>query len=206
VPLAAALRSEHPELDFCLVSGFAGYLTDWLQRGDIDFAVLYDPQASRSLKSKPLLIENLFLIGPPGATLSPVHAIPFERLETGEAAAPKPGPRAPRHRRALRERGEGSAKGRHRGGFLCDPEGSRQTWSWLHDPAARRASIGYRGAPSLLCPADRTGPHPPPGARPLRRPPARPRRQGLRGNDRESRDRSGRGWGMVGAAYRAADR
>lgn len=80
VPLVAAFGDAHPKAKLRLVSAYTGYLLDWLHRGDVDLAVLYDPRAARSLRSRSLLIENLFLIGPPDAGLSVVRAIPFRTL------------------------------------------------------------------------------------------------------------------------------
>ncbi|TIN50312.1 MAG: LysR family transcriptional regulator, partial [Mesorhizobium sp.] len=57
-----------------------GYLLDWMHRGEVDVAVLYDPRMARSLRSRPLLLENLFLIGPPDAGFSTVRAVSFASL------------------------------------------------------------------------------------------------------------------------------
>jgi len=81
VPLVAAFGKAHPQVTLRLVSAYTGYLLDWLHRGEIDLAVLYDPRAARSLRSHPLLLENLFLIGPPEAGFSTVRAIPFRQLD-----------------------------------------------------------------------------------------------------------------------------
>ena len=43
--------------------------------------MLYDPHAARSLRSQPLLLEDLFLIGPPEAAFSSDHAIAFKQLD-----------------------------------------------------------------------------------------------------------------------------
>ena len=90
VPLVAALNGAHPKLELRLVGSFTGHLIDWLQRGEIDVAVLYDPQATRSLRSQPLLIENLMLIGPANGVLSPIRAIPFKRLAEEHVLLPSP--------------------------------------------------------------------------------------------------------------------
>jgi len=79
-PLVAAFGKAHPNAVLRLVSAYTGYLLDWLHRGEIDLAVLYDPRSARSLRSRPLLLENLFLIGPPEARFSTVRAISFKEL------------------------------------------------------------------------------------------------------------------------------
>jgi len=81
VPLVAAFGQAHPQATLRLVSAYTGYLLDWLHRGEVDLAVLYDPRLARSLRSKPLLLENLFLIGPPDAGFSITQAVPFKDLD-----------------------------------------------------------------------------------------------------------------------------
>ena len=81
VPLVAAFRRDHPRVELRFICAFTGYLLDWLQRGEIDVAVLYDPAATRSLRSRPLLIENLLLVAPSEQGLSLARAVPFARLE-----------------------------------------------------------------------------------------------------------------------------
>ncbi|WID95182.1 LysR family transcriptional regulator [Bosea vestrisii] len=63
-PLVAAFRDAHPEATLRIVSAYSGYLLDWLHRGELDAAILYDPKSARTLHIQPLLEETLFLIGP----------------------------------------------------------------------------------------------------------------------------------------------
>ena len=81
VPIVAAFGKAHPKVMLRLVSAYTGYLLDWLHRGEIDVAILYDPRAARSVRSQPLLLENLFLIGPKKAGFSTARAIPFKQLD-----------------------------------------------------------------------------------------------------------------------------
>ena len=81
LPLAAAFGKAHPDAKLRLVSAYTGYLLDWLHRGEIDTAVMYDPRNARSLRCRPLLLENLFLIGPPGTGFSTFQAVSFASLE-----------------------------------------------------------------------------------------------------------------------------
>lgn len=90
VPLVKALRGAHPQLELRLISAFTGFLLDGLQRGEIDVAVLYDPLPTRSIRSRPLLIENLFLIGQPGAEFPPDQEVSFSRLATQPLLLPSP--------------------------------------------------------------------------------------------------------------------
>ncbi len=80
VPLVRALRAAHPKLEIRFVTAFSGYLAEWLQRGELDVAVIYDPQLGRSMRARPLLLESLVLVGPPEAGLSLDEPIPFRRL------------------------------------------------------------------------------------------------------------------------------
>ena len=80
VPLVGAFRA-HPNAVPRLVSAYTGHLLDWLHRGEVDVAVLYDPHSARSLRSHPLLVERLHLVGPSDAGLSTLHAVPFRDLE-----------------------------------------------------------------------------------------------------------------------------
>src|SRR5580704_14922407 len=90
VPLVAAFGKAHPLAVLRLVSAYTGYLLDWLHRGEIDLAVLYDPRTARSLRSRPLLLENLFLIGPPEAAFSTVRAVSFKDLAGKRLLLPSP--------------------------------------------------------------------------------------------------------------------
>lgn len=80
VPLVAAFTATHPRVSVRLVSAYTGTLLDGLQRGEIDLAILYDPRATRGLRSRPLMRERLFLIGAGDADLAPDRPVPFRSL------------------------------------------------------------------------------------------------------------------------------
>ncbi len=80
VPLVAAFRTAHPQVELRLVGAYTGHLLDGLHRGEIDLSILYDPHTARSLRSQPLLLEKLFLIGP-GSGFSGDRAVPFKALD-----------------------------------------------------------------------------------------------------------------------------
>lgn len=90
-PLVAAFRSTHPNATLRIVSAYSGYLLDWMHRGEIDAAILYDPKSARTLRAQPLLEEVLFLIGPPGAGLSQDVPVDFRDLEDRRMLLPSPG-------------------------------------------------------------------------------------------------------------------
>jgi DNA-binding transcriptional LysR family regulator len=90
-PLVAAFRETHPEATLRIVSAYSGYLLDWMHRGEIDAAILYDPKSARTLRVQPLLEEALFLIGPAGAGLSPETPVDFADLEGVRLLLPSAG-------------------------------------------------------------------------------------------------------------------
>lgn len=90
-PLVAAFRETHPEATLRIVSAYSAYLLDWMHRGEIDAAILYDPKSSRTLRVEPLLDEVLFLIGPPGAGLSLDVPVDFADLKDERLLLPSEG-------------------------------------------------------------------------------------------------------------------
>ena len=91
VPLADAFRATHPQATLRLVSAYTGYLLDWMLRGEIDLAILYDTRSTRAIRSKPLLQETLFLIGPAGAGFSPERPVAFTDLHGQRMLLPSHG-------------------------------------------------------------------------------------------------------------------
>jgi DNA-binding transcriptional LysR family regulator len=90
VPLVAAVRDTHPQVTCRVISAYCLYLMDWTHKGDVEVAVLYDPQAIRSLKSEPLVREPFYVIGPPDAGLSLDSPVEVRRL--GKVPLVLPGP------------------------------------------------------------------------------------------------------------------
>ncbi|WP_185803892.1 LysR family transcriptional regulator [Pontivivens nitratireducens] len=52
----------YPDVNLRIVSGFSGHVQDWLLRGKIDLGVAYEGQKSPSIKTQPIILEQLFLI------------------------------------------------------------------------------------------------------------------------------------------------
>lgn len=90
VPLMKRIKNEHPQLSVRFSSAFSGYLLDWLQRGELDLAVSYDPQPLRSLRIIPIMIESLMLVGPKDKRLSRKRAIQFSELAGMDLVLPSP--------------------------------------------------------------------------------------------------------------------
>jgi LysR family transcriptional regulator, nitrogen assimilation regulatory protein len=64
-PLVLQAIQKYPKLTLELKEGFTGAIHDWLSRGLIDVAVLYDPEQAAGLDILPLLREPLLLAGAP---------------------------------------------------------------------------------------------------------------------------------------------
>jgi DNA-binding transcriptional LysR family regulator len=80
VPLVAAFQAQHPNVMVQLTSAYSGYLLELLHQGEIDLAVLYNPRISHSLRTRTLIQEELFLIGPPDAALSRERPLSFSEI------------------------------------------------------------------------------------------------------------------------------
>lgn len=80
VPLASAFNEHHPDATLRVVNAYSRYLQDWLQRGDIDVAILFDGPAVHSLHATPLVEEELFVIGAPRDDLDPGTPVAFDDL------------------------------------------------------------------------------------------------------------------------------
>lgn len=79
-PLAERLGREYPHIKLRFVDAFSETLSDWLQRREVDFVVLYDNQEILSLRTYPLLEENLYLIMHPKNPLSELKRISFKEV------------------------------------------------------------------------------------------------------------------------------
>jgi LysR family transcriptional regulator, nitrogen assimilation regulatory protein len=91
VPLVKAISSRHPEATIRIVAAYSAYLLDWLHRGDLDVAILFETRLTRSLRSTPLLEEVLCLIGPPESGLRQDAPVSFEMLGQRKLLLPSQG-------------------------------------------------------------------------------------------------------------------
>jgi DNA-binding transcriptional LysR family regulator len=81
--LARRVAADFPGISLRIVEGYAGHQTEWLQKGEIDVAIMYGPAADFHMKTTELLVEELALVGPPDSDLSsttPVSVAAFARL------------------------------------------------------------------------------------------------------------------------------
>jgi len=90
-PIVSAVQDRHPIATLRIVSAYSGYLLDWLHRGEIDVAILFEGKNARSLRSTPLLEESLHLIGASEDALHPDVPVKFETLATKKLLLPSPG-------------------------------------------------------------------------------------------------------------------
>jgi LysR family transcriptional regulator, nitrogen assimilation regulatory protein len=88
VPLVRRIREAHPQLAVRFSSAFSGHLLDWLQRGELELTVSYNPQPLRSLRIVPIMMENLLLVTPGKDRLSLDRAVPFASLDDEELVLP----------------------------------------------------------------------------------------------------------------------
>ncbi|CCE97016.1 LysR substrate-binding domain-containing protein [Sinorhizobium fredii] len=91
VPLVNEIKKAHPELSIRVLSAFSGHLLDWLQRGELELAVSYDPEPLRSLRIKPIMIENLMYVSADKEhPLNLDVPVPFAELGKVELVLPSP--------------------------------------------------------------------------------------------------------------------
>lgn len=88
VPLVRKIREAHPDLGVRLSSAFSGYLLDWVQRGELELAISYDPQPLHTLRIVPVMMENLLLVGPASANLRLDTPVSFASLAQQQLVLP----------------------------------------------------------------------------------------------------------------------
>ena len=97
--LVNALASHYPGIRVRISVGYAGHLQRWLEDGEIDLALLYDPKHTPSIQVKPLLEESLWIVGLPASGLLAENPMPLAEL----AGRPLVLPSAPHGLRSLVE-------------------------------------------------------------------------------------------------------
>ena len=69
--LASRVAVDLPDVSLRIVESYSGHLVEWLQRGEIDAAIVYGPGANFHMRVEELLLEDLAVIGPPDSDLNP---------------------------------------------------------------------------------------------------------------------------------------
>lgn len=68
-PVTSAVVEQHPKIHLRLSVGYIETLQQWLERGDVDAALLYGAEQLPRIATTPLLREPLWIVGPPSARL-----------------------------------------------------------------------------------------------------------------------------------------
>lgn len=68
-PLVTSLRRQHPDLRVRIATGFSDPLQEWLERGQLDIALMSEYRHSELLSATPVLREPLHVVGLPYAGL-----------------------------------------------------------------------------------------------------------------------------------------
>ncbi|QHI97612.1 LysR family transcriptional regulator [Xylophilus rhododendri] len=97
--LVAAVGLQYPGIRVRIATAYAGTLQGWLESGEVDLSLLYDPRQTSTLRVRPLLDEVLWLVGLPASGLRPGQ--PF--AVAGLAGRPLVLPSAPHGLRLLVE-------------------------------------------------------------------------------------------------------
>lgn len=69
-PLIEKFHTRYPEVMIRVVPAFSGYLIDFLSRGEVDLAIVYNVGRHLDVGLTPLVEEKLYLVGPARADLS----------------------------------------------------------------------------------------------------------------------------------------
>ena len=98
LPLVAAFGKTHPQVELRLVGAYTGHLLDWLHRGEIDVAILYDPQfrpiaAVGAVAAREPVPDRTARLGPFRRTLDPVQG-PRRQAHPPAQHAPRPAERS----------------------------------------------------------------------------------------------------------------
>lgn len=78
--LVTQLAQDHPGIRVRIAMGYAGTLQNWLEKGEVDAALLYDARPSPSIRVKPLLEEALWAVGLPSCGLQMGQPMPLREL------------------------------------------------------------------------------------------------------------------------------
>lgn len=97
--LVTSVAMSYPGIRVRISMGYAGHLQNWLEAGEIDVALLYDPKQTPTIQVKPLLEEGLWVVGLPDSGLRQDQPMTMAQL----AGKPLVLPSAPHGLRSLVE-------------------------------------------------------------------------------------------------------
>lgn len=78
--LVAEVANQYPGIRLRIAIGYAGHLLDWLEKGEVDAALVYGQKDIIGLQAKTLLEEALWVVGPPSARLRREKPVPLARV------------------------------------------------------------------------------------------------------------------------------
>lgn len=74
-------RRRCPNVSLHVLAGLSGSIREWVHEGRVDVALLHNPPRATDLTTRPLLIEDLYVIAPPAAAM--------KRLPAGVRTVPR---------------------------------------------------------------------------------------------------------------------
>ncbi|MGH6638207.1 MAG: LysR family transcriptional regulator [Polaromonas sp.] len=81
VSLITKFNAEFPKAKLAIVEGLSNHLIEWIKSGDIDLAVVHNPEPSPHIDAQPLLEEMLYLMSPVEfRTKEPAEEVQFADL------------------------------------------------------------------------------------------------------------------------------
>ena len=86
--LITSVSTCYPGIRVRISMGYAGHLQKWLEAGEIDVALLYDPKKSPTIQVKPLLEEGLWVVGLPNSGLRRDKPVTMAELATKPLVLP----------------------------------------------------------------------------------------------------------------------
>lgn len=109
IPMAETIRLEMPQVHFTATEGMTGHLRDWVMKGEVDLALLYDDRNIGDCTSSLLVHEDLWFYSAPDDwpfDTPPGEAVDFRKVAATELVLPseRHGLRAFVERTARRER------------------------------------------------------------------------------------------------------
>lgn len=79
-PLLRDLSARFPKISIRLVEAMSGYLYDWVASGELDIAITFNRDDTETVISKPLMREEMMLIGATEAMRDIPEPFPFTRI------------------------------------------------------------------------------------------------------------------------------
>jgi len=63
--LIARYRAQCPNVSLQVFAALSGFIYDWLLEGRVDLALVHNPPRAKDIATRPLLVEDLYVIAPP---------------------------------------------------------------------------------------------------------------------------------------------